>query len=557
MAAIRFRMRKRAGSSVPPFKVRLPKAVAIRWRGKRILFHMSEREGPPFAKIAKVGVAHIEFSLGTKDVRLAASREAEAQEHCRRLVELTESEPIQLSNSDMVAYSGDVYRLYERFNYQDPGETLAWRYHKALHRAVIEGRIAGAPVAALIPSDTELQTAIELFGKGDLTEAVNKYPPGQFDNLEDRFGLLTDWLLIRHRLNLTAKDRKILLMKVATASLDAGWQVRRYTEDNYSEDDKARRFPPIKSVISRRPTFTITGLLGLWWKEKQSENPSAKTYRNYKGTIDRLVKFLGHDDADRVTDDHLLKFKDFRLNTVSNKTFRDGDMPALNSVFGWAAKNKKIENDPTRVAGLKLKRSRRVVARERGFTDKEAVAIFERCLSYEKPKRELDKTAAAKRWSLLIQCYTGTRIEEVLQLRKADVIEVNGYKVFRFTPDAGEIKNKRYRDVPVHQHLIDLGFLSFVESAEDGRLFGKCYTSVRIFARTIVSDKDVQPTHAWRHRFKSISRTRRWDTRVVKEIQGHDTGDSSEEYGDVDLKMKARVIQEFPWVKCAPQSVCD
>jgi hypothetical protein len=40
----------------------------------------------------------------------------------------------------------------------------------------------------------------------------------------------------------------------------------------------------------------------------------------------------------------------------------------------------------------------------------------------------------------------------------------------RLTPEAGGIKNNTFRDVPVHQHLIALGFLDLVERAE-GPLF--------------------------------------------------------------------------------------
>ena len=50
--------------------------------------------------------------------------------------------------------------------------------------------------------------------------------------------------------------------------------------------------------------------------------------------------------------------------------------------------------------------------------------------------------------------------------------------------------------VPVHQHLIDLGLLRFVENCDDGPLFAKgCYKRVLDFVRTVMTDKRVQPNH--------------------------------------------------------------
>ncbi len=41
------------------------------------------------------------------------------------------------------------------------------------------------------------------------------------------------------------------------------------------------------------------------------------------------------------------------------------------------------------------------------------------------------------------------------------------------------------------------------------------------FAREIVSDPNVQPTHGWRHRFKTLCREARIDPRTRDVIQGH------------------------------------
>ncbi|MCA1397472.1 hypothetical protein [Bradyrhizobium sp. BRP56] len=485
----------------------------------------------------------IAFSLETDDATVAEARQANALDHLRRLFELTEAAPVSLSHKDMVALSGETYRLYQEIHRDNPGEPDAWMYHKALSRAALEGRIKNPPPAALMPN--EANTAIDLFGTGDLSAAVNALPADQHDAIEDRFGLLADWVLIRHRIHLNPNDRRRFLRLVGTASLDAGWQLRRNAEGDYTPDPKAQRFPAIESVTAVKPRQTITGLFDRWWAEAKATGRSQSTHDAYKGAIDRLVKHLGHDDAGRVTDTDMLAYKDARLKVVSVKTLKDGDLPGIRSVFGWGVDNRKLAKNPA--DAIKLKAEKKIRTRSKGFTDEEAKAIFAACLGYVRKPKEDARTAAAKRWGPLIACYTGCRIAEALQLRKEDVRKDSKHHVFDFNPAAGSIKSGSYRIVPVHQHLIDLGLLRFVEDSDEGPLFAKgSYKRVLDFVRTIVTDKRVQPNHGWRHRLKTIARNLGLDHRVVDCIQGHAARTSGEDYGDVTVIAMARVVAAIP-----------
>jgi integrase len=541
-------MSKRARSSIPQFRVRVPAKVVAQLRGKRVLLSLSNESDRPFIKTVTVG-SDIAFSLETDDRTIAESRQANALDHFRRLFELTEGNPVNLSHRDMVALSGGVYLLFQEIHGDNPGEPSAWAYHKALHRAALEGRIKNPPPATLTPNEAD--AARELFGHGDLTEAVNALPADQYDALEDRFGLLADWVLIRHRIHLNPNDRRRFLQLVGTASLDAGWQLRRNAEGDYTPDVRALRFPSIETVAALKPKLTITGLFDLWWQEAKATGRSKKTHDTYKGAIDRLVKHLGHDDARRVTEHDMLAFKDARLKVVTPKSLKDGDLPGIRSVFGWAVDNQKLAKNPADAIKVKAEKKRRT--RDKGFTDEEAKAIFAACLGYARKPKEDVKTAAAKKWAPLIACYTGCRISEALQLRKEDVRKDPNHRVFDFNPAAGSIKSGAYRLVPVHQHLIDLGLLRFVEDADDGPLFAKgSYKRVLDFVRTVVTDKRVQPNHAWRHRLKTIARTLGLDHRVVDAIQDHAPRTAGEDYGDVTVTAMARVIAVIPRIKIGP-----
>lgn len=542
-------MSKRAGSSIPQFRIRVPAKIVDHLRGKRVLLSIATPHDYPCVKMVTIG-SDVAFSLETDDTTVAEARQANALDHLRRLFELTEAAPVSLSHKDMVAMSGETYRLYQEIHRDNPGEPDAWMYHKALSRAALEGRIKNPPPAALMPN--EANTAIELFGSGDLTAAVDALPADQHDALEDRFGLLADWVLIRHRIHLNHDDRRRFLRLVGTASLDAGWQLRRNAEGDYSPDPKAQRFPPIESVAAVKPRQTITGLFDHWWAEAKATGRSQSTHDAYKGAIDRLVKHLKHDDAGRVTEADMLAYKDARLKVVSVKTLKDGDLPGIRSVFGWGVDNRKLTKNPA--DAIKVKSEKKIRTRSKGFTDEEAKAIFVACLGYVRKPKEDARTAAAKKWGPLIAAYTGCRIAEALQLRKADIREEAGHRIFDFNPAAGSIKSGAYRLVPVHQHLIDLGLLRFVEASDDGPLFAKgSYKRVLDFVRTVVTDERVQPNHGWRHRLKTIARNLGLDHRVVDAIQGHAPRTAGEDYGDVTVTAMSRVIAAIPRIAATGQ----
>lgn len=543
MVSLRRRMDKRANSTVPQFRCRVPTKLVAQLRGKRVLLHLSRLTEPACIKIVTIG-ADIAFSLETADEAIASARHADALEHLHRLFDLTAAAPITLSHRDMVALSGETYRLYCEVHGDNPGEPGKWAYHKAISRAVLEGRIKDAPPATLKIDDAP--AARTLFGTSDdLTAAIDALPANRYDVLESRFGLLADWVLIRHRIPLAPDDRRRFLHFVGTASLDAGWQLKRNSQGDYTPDPKAQRFPAIENLTSVKPKQTITGLLDHWWQEAKATGRSQKTHDTYRGAIDRLIKHLGHDDAHRVTELDMLAFKDARLKVVSVKSLKDGDLPGIRSVFGWAVDNRKLKTNPT--DAVKIKAEKKIRTRLKGFTDQEAAAIFKACLSYaQKPKEDL-KTAAAKRWAPLVAAYTGCRIAEALQLRKEDVRKEARHHILDLNPLAGSIKSGTYRIVPVHQHLVALGFLRFVDEADHGPLFAKgSYKRVVQFVRTVVRDERVQPNHAWRHRFKTITRDLGLDHRVVDCIQGHAARTSGEDYGDVSVVAMARVIDAIP-----------
>jgi integrase len=164
-----------------------------------------------------------------------------------------------------------------------------------------------------------------------------------------------------------------------------------------------------------------------------------------------------------------------------------------------------------------------------------------------------------RRWGPWLMAYTGARVGEIMQLRKQDLRQVGDLWVLHITPEAGTVKSKEARDVVLHPHLVELGFVAFIQAAKPGYLFIEndsktpVLTRVEIIStklgkmvRAIVPDKAVDPNHGWRHRFKTECRKHGVDPDVRDYIQGHALRTEGEEYGEIPLEAQAAALAKLP-----------
>src|SRR5205823_807148 len=106
--------------------------------------------------------------------------------------------------------------------------------------------------------------------------------------------------------------------------------------------------------------------------------------------------------------------------------------------------------------------------------------------------------------------YSGARVGEMAQLRKEDLSREGKLWIIRITPEAGTVKNDEPRRVVVHPHLVDMGFIKFVQAAPSGYLFLRpaddgdvlgplqgIKNRLAEFVRALVTDRAVDPNHGW------------------------------------------------------------
>jgi integrase len=132
------------------------------------------------------------------------------------------------------------------------------------------------------------------------------------------------------------------------------------------------------------------------------------------------------------------------------------------SSLTWAIGKKLVTRNP--FTGWRITVPKKVSTREtKAFTDEESNAILKAALAIE----PCTKGDAAKRWTPWLAAYSGARMGEIAQLRGADIVE----NAFKISPKAGTVKNRKPRTVPLHEHLIEQGFLDFVKASGPGPLF--------------------------------------------------------------------------------------
>ncbi|MHC2255937.1 integrase [Bradyrhizobium embrapense] len=147
-------------------------------------------------------------------------------------------------------------------------------------------------------------------------------------------------------------------------------------------------------------------------------------------------------------------------------------------------------------------------------------------------------------------------------MRKEDLHEHRGGTWYiTITPEAGTVKTDEARDVVLHPHLVEMGFVEFVKSsrpghlflrpAEDGDVLGPLQgikNRLGEFGRELVPDRRVAPNHGWRHRFKPIGTRAGIDRRTLDVISGHALEGRTEGdgYHGVEVEDQAAALEKYP-----------
>jgi integrase len=364
-------------------------------------------------------------------------------------------------------------------------------------------------------------------------------------------------------------DTRSAFLDVLELELPAAFGLlRRRAGGDFSPDERLPRFA-LASAHTPTRGQKLAGLdcwqaFEAWVKERQ---PAPATVDRWRSVFLRLNTHFDRRDVATITADDAVKWKDTLVTEKrSGQVANDIWITAAVTIFNWLKENRKISENP--FAGVRVATAKKVKRRERAFTDEEWKRILAASLEPATGRLKAQK-AAARRWVPWLCAYTGSRPGEMTQLRGTSVRREGAIWIIDITPEDGTVKGASYRKVPIHEHLIEMGFLEFARSAGEGPLFydpkekraasddpTKPVREPYVIARNKLAewvrnsvkivDPDISPNHAWRHTFKRMAARHGMEKRFRFAFCGHESDDVGDIYETPTLEDMAEELKKFP-----------
>ncbi|MGY8710529.1 hypothetical protein RAD16_32740 [Bradyrhizobium sp. 18BD] len=331
-------------------------------------------------------------------------------------------------------------------------------------------------------------------------------------------------------------------------------------------------------VLAKLPTRTTPKLDLVKAFEEYAEKGGLKggadgpTAKRWRPKIKDFCRFIGHRDLTRMTSDDAYRWADHLIDKdYARNSVRLVWIASLSATAGFMVERRRpgahnpFRGIVVRPAVEKLGEKPPEPPRQKGFTQGEAVKILTATLDTPSSMISPEKRAA-RRWLPWLCAYSGARVNEITSLLPSDVMPdaTSGIMCMVIKPSIE--KTSQWRTVPIHSHVIEQGFLDYVEQrrklgkplfydparGRGGKVANPQYKKTAERVAEWVSKglriKNVQPNHGWRHLFKSIARHVKMDREVEGFITGHRPKESnaSNDYGDRWVATMSAEIEKYP-----------
>ena len=454
---------------------------------------------------------------------------------------------IRLTPRQISALTGQWYAWFVDQHSDEPGEPEDWDSRDEMLTAVYDRFNIGFP--------------------GDDRETIGAAAKRHVHAKLVEMGKV-ETFLAEHSQKLDVETRSAFLDVLELEVPAAFGLLRRRAGGDFSPDERLARFA-LASAYTPTRGQKLAGLdcwqaFEAWVKERQ---PAASTVDRWRSIFLGLNAHFHKRDVTTITADDAVKWKDTLVTEErAGQTVNDIWIRAAITVFNWLKVNRKVSENP--FSGIRVSGPRRVKKREREFTNAEWKKIL--VASLEPPSDRIKpQKAAARRWVPWLCAYTGSRPGEMTQLKGGSIRREGTIWVIDITPEDGTVKGASFRKVPIHEHLIEMGFIDFARSAGDGPLFydprdkraasndptkpvREPYVIVRnkladwVRNTVKVDDPDISPNHAWRHTFKRMAARCGMEKRFRFAFCGHESDDVGDIYETPTLEDMAEELKKFP-----------
>jgi integrase len=301
--------------------------------------------------------------------------------------------------------------------------------------------------------------------------------PIWFRRLAQKHQISPDDELFQFLIEQIAKSRGIPipvkpeLDRVLRAAVESGGQAARDTV--YKSLSELAKATP--SVIDQQPTTeTISQAAEAWFTEKQHDSSTAVKQNTIEGHRQHVEAFIKHCRDLPLTDITraiAYDFLDFLAKIGKTNRTINTYGTTLACVFRSAKDRGRFSGDNP------FERQRRKVSKKTNrvpFEITKLPTIFDALPREIKPARHSPESALP--WAALIAVFTGMRLEEIAQLKAADIrpVSTNGGTTTVIDIHNGtgnQLKNESaVRLVPVHSALVAAGLLDYVKALPEGSM---------------------------------------------------------------------------------------
>lgn len=291
----------------------------------------------------------------------------------------------------------------------------------------------------------------------------------------------------------------------------------------------------------------ISEVITLYSEEKEKDNNS-NTIKDKRRTYQSLIELFGDLEINLFSKQELVSWKSTQLKQDIKATTINSKIGELNGLFEWALNNGfYTASDKNPCEGLKIGKASKLRATYESyepFSNDELKAIFNH-QTYSTRLGKPDQYLIP-----LMALFTGARREELASLKAQNVRKIDD--VWSIEIEEGKNANAR-RVVPIHEKLIELGFLEYAKKIQDkghsylfpylvdgangrGKNVGRQFSIYLRDDLKITNDRKV--FHSFRHSFITRLHTINSNKAHVIQLVGHE--DDSVHFGtythDVGLK---------------------
>ena len=330
-------------------------------------------------------------------------------------------------------------------------------------------------------------------------------------------------------------------------------RIEAMTEKVERQLEQAGLTTPIVEVL------TLDQLFEKWKAENKPSPNSEEEYARAKGWFKKLCgdkPIAEYTIADsRKYKEHVLAMTGHDGEPLAHATMVK-NFSMVRTLFKYADGNEYLTANP--FLKITIAKDKGKAKKRQEWDDDELKKLFASSI-YTQGERPKAGAGEASYWIPVLGLYHGSRLGELCQLDRHDVLKRNGFWCFRMTDEEDKSlktsSSKRY--VPIHKRVIELGFLEYWKSQTGKKLFPKITPDHRgrwsakwskWFGRhraDLGLEGRFRDFHSFRHGWKTVARGAGIPEDHHDEITGHDNASVGRSYGSVPIPTLKREIDKI------------